>query len=109
MVHVYTCTYLPERLASILARAALENLGTAGMLVEKLGDVVDAVVDDDPEPVGFGLVLGYLGLGELLGHGVRVCGYVACGFCLVWWLARWVYVCVCVCVYCVVCVYTFVV
>ena len=96
---------LPELLGGVLAGHALEDLGAAGVVVEEAcglrrlavllefeanfgsevlrvsvsgrhtGNVVDAVVDDDEHVVAL-LVLGDLGLGELLGHDGG--GWVVC-------------------------------
>lgn len=86
-------TYLPELLRGVLASDALEDLGAAGVLVDEVGDVVDAVVDDDVHAL-VGRVVGRdFGLGDRFGHclvgwgsGRRVVGVgrgpaVGCGGC----------------------------
>jgi hypothetical protein len=76
---------LPERLGSVLASEALEDLGAAGVFVEeafvlsvyhplmrarwmRTGDVVDAVVNNDVHARFLVLVGSHVGLGESLGH-----------------------------------------
>lgn len=67
-------TYLPELLRGVLAGDALEDLGAAGVLVDEVGDVVDAVVDDDVHAL-VGRVVGRdFGLGDRFGHCLVVLG-----------------------------------
>lgn len=62
------CTHLPELLRGILARNALEDLGAAWVLIDEVGHVVDAVVDDDIEALVGRVVRGDVGGREGLGH-----------------------------------------
>jgi hypothetical protein len=46
-----TKTYLPELLAGILSTYTLEDLRSAGVLIDELGNVINLVVNDDPETI----------------------------------------------------------
>lgn len=61
-------THLPEALGNILAGATLEDLWATGVLISKLGHIVDAAVNDDPQ-LAVGLGVGDFLCGEGLGHG----------------------------------------
>ena len=69
-------SYLPELLRRVLASNALEDLRTAGVLVDEVGHVEDLVVDDDVHARVGGLVVGDVGRGEGLGHGCGGCGRI---------------------------------
>lgn len=62
-------TNLPKLLRRILSSNPLQNLRTTGMLVDKVGNVVYALVNDDVETALGSVVAGHVGGGELLvGH-----------------------------------------
>lgn len=63
-----TKTNLPKLLRRILPRDALQDLRAARVLVDEVGDVVDAAVDDDVEALVGRVVRGDVGGGELLRH-----------------------------------------
>ena len=69
--------YLPELLRGVLASNALQDLGTARVLVDELGDIVDVAVDDDVEALVWVVVGGDVCGGEGFGHDCceRVAGY----------------------------------
>ena len=48
--HFQRCekAYLPEWLGGVLASSSLQDLWSTWVLVDKLGDIVDLIVDDDP-------------------------------------------------------------
>ena len=46
-VHIYAHSNLLELLGCIFSRHALENLGSAWMIVQEIRHVVNAAVDDD--------------------------------------------------------------
>lgn len=81
-------TYLPELLRGILARNALEDLGSAGVLVDELGHVVDVAVDDDVEALVGRVVGGDVGGGEGLGHFVVISERSGVGWCGGRWSRR---------------------
>lgn len=62
-------TYFPKLLRRILACHALEDLGATGVLVYKVGHVVDVLVDNDVHALVSVVVAGNVGGGEGLGHG----------------------------------------
>ena len=59
-------THFPELLARVLAADALQDLGSTRVLVDELGDIVHAVVDDNVETLLDRVVLGDLVLGNRL-------------------------------------------
>ena len=61
--------YLPELLGCVLAADALQDLGSAWVLVDKAAHLVDAIVDDDVQPLLHRVVLRHLLLADCLGHG----------------------------------------
>ena len=60
--------YLPKLLRSILASNALQNLGSARVLIHEVGHVVDVGVDDDVEALVGAVVGGDVCGGEGFGH-----------------------------------------
>lgn len=60
--------YLPELLGCILSSDALEDLRTTGVLVDEVGHIVDAAVDDDIHALVGAVVGGDIGRGERLRH-----------------------------------------
>jgi len=60
--------YLPELLARVLAARSLQDLWAARVLGDKIGNVVNIVVDDNPVALRIVLVLRYLLDAILAGH-----------------------------------------
>ena len=52
--------YLPEWLGGVLAGRSLQDLWSTWVLVDKLGDIVNLVVDDDPQTSLGGLVVSHV-------------------------------------------------
>lgn len=59
-------THLPKLLSCIFTSNPLQNLSTAGMLIDKVGNIIHAIVDDDVETALCGFVVGHFGGSKLL-------------------------------------------